>query len=74
MLKRADLESTGLTPHGLRSVAASILATKVDPVTLARTFGWADGLKTAMKCYVRSGAEVQDDTRKAMMAALDGLA
>lgn len=74
MLKRADLESTGLTPHGLRSVAASILATKVDPVTLARTFGWADGLKTAMKFYVRSGAEMQDDTRKAMMAALDGLA
>ena len=45
-----------------------------DPVTLARTFGWADGLKTAIKFYVCSGAEMQDDTRKPMMAALDGLA
>lgn len=38
MLERAGLAKSGLTPHGLRSVAASLLAPGVDPVLLTKWF------------------------------------
>jgi len=70
MLKTAGLEHTGLTPHGLRSVAATLLARKVDPVTLTRLFGWSDGMKTALAYYVKTSESMIAEGREAMASEI----
>jgi len=69
MIERARLTDAGLTPHKLRSIAATILAPRLPPATLMRVFGWSD-MRTAMRFYVVSSDEMADEARKAM---IDGM-
>jgi integrase len=70
MLERAGLADSGLTPHGLRSVAASLVAPHVDPVVLTKMFGWTT-VNVAAKFYVRAGEALRDQGRNAMVTALE---